>query len=451
MSKSSVVLAVAVFAVAAYAPAKEFPLQLQKMDATEAFACPGGNMIGTVLVAKKPKSIRNEPRAVSKHPLYGTLNLGSKAVAFRLDETKGKGKGYDQLIVDLNANGNLKDDPVGKASNLQAGRSPEQATFGPVDASSGVKSGPWQPRFYAQSMIYNRSAITASGNNYIGFLQLKAGAYLKTTVDVGGEKQELAIADANCNMMLGDPAKVTVRKSGSRELWSVGWGDAVLRDRDGSGKFDGNDAEYLSSVVFFGPNPYTLALNEDRSAVRISPYDGPTGQLAVKQTKSIKSMVLGWQSAPGKWAILTPQPADGKAKVPVGTYSLYSCEVSGKSDDGATVKGSGSKREPSGRIKVAAGETATLACGAPLELRVQANKRSTGSSGGILGALSGSVSTPSRIDINVELAGAGGEKYSLSGFSKVDKRGRQTRPQPPRFKVLDESGKEVATGQLEYG
>lgn len=451
MTKSSLMLAMAVCAVAAYAPAKEFPLQLEKMTATKAFACPGGSMIGTTLATQKPKSLKEEPKAVSKHPLYGTLNLGGKPVAFRLDETKGDGKGYDQLIVDVNANGDLKDDPVGKASDVNSSARPEQATFGPVDASSGVKSGPWQPRFYARSMIYNRNAITSGGRSYIGYLQVKAGAYLKTTVDVGGVKQALAIADADCNMALGDPAKVSVRRSGSREIWSVGWGDAVLRDRDGSGKFEGTEAEYLSPVVFFGPNPYTLALNEDCSAVRVSPYDGPTGQLAVKQTKSVKSMVLAWQSEPGTWKILTPHPADGKAKVPAGTYALYTCEVTGKTEGGATVSGSGSKREPSGAVKVAAGETATLACGAPLELRVQANKRSASSSGGILGALSGSVSTPSRIDINVELAGSGGEKYSLSGFMKADERGRQSRPQAPRFKVFDESGKEVAAGQLEYG
>jgi hypothetical protein len=40
---------------------------------------------------------------------------GKLGVAFRLDEPQGKGKGYDRLILDLNRNGDLTDDPVWKA------------------------------------------------------------------------------------------------------------------------------------------------------------------------------------------------------------------------------------------------------------------------------------------------------------------------------------------------
>ena len=40
------------------------------------------------------------------------LRPGPGQLLFRLDESKGNGQGYDRLIVDVNRNGDLTDDPV---------------------------------------------------------------------------------------------------------------------------------------------------------------------------------------------------------------------------------------------------------------------------------------------------------------------------------------------------
>ena len=60
----------------------------------------------------KPAKLKKEPKAVSRHPLYGECRETTTGPAwlFRLDESKGEGKGYDQLIVDMNQNGDLTDD-----------------------------------------------------------------------------------------------------------------------------------------------------------------------------------------------------------------------------------------------------------------------------------------------------------------------------------------------------
>jgi hypothetical protein len=47
-----------------------------------------------------------------RQPFYGQLNEGKpNAFVFRIEQSK-EGKGYDRLLIDLNQNGDLTDDPV---------------------------------------------------------------------------------------------------------------------------------------------------------------------------------------------------------------------------------------------------------------------------------------------------------------------------------------------------
>jgi len=458
MVKKTRLLLVVMYAAASWVWAAEFPLELKKMTLPDAMSCPGGGGLYGPLTVKKPPAIGKEPIARSSYPLYGLLRSSSeRPIAYRLDESQGTGKGYDVVILDLNANGDLSDDPVGKAwKNPQQGQEerqsdgPAQVLFGPIEVPKDKPIGTWQPTLYAELYLFNRKMITQGGGtgNYLGHLRVKPGCYLETTVELDGVKQKIGFLDANCNMRLGDKGAIEQRTSGNALYYFIGPCDVVLRDRNGSGGFESDEFESesdpLSSLIYFGPNPYTLTLAEDLKAVRLEPYSGPVGEMAMTGGDHVKALQLCWQGQGGTWEPVTPEVSRGKFKVPVGTYCLYACVLAGEDKDGATVLAMGLKREVKDQVTVAAGKTATLHCGTPLDLQVKAEK--SGPPGGLLGALITGSNT-SQLRISVQTVGAGGEVYSSFAKEKTN----EGRPKPPQFKILDESGKQIASGQLEYG
>jgi len=438
-------------ALATGAWAAEFPLELKTLSQKEAMAGPGGIGAFAQLKSEKPAAITKEPDAVSDRPLYGALTTpGGKgqSLVFRLDESQGKGKGYDQLIVDVNKNGDLTDDPVCKALKEEEKESSpmpyEHALFGPIEMAA-AKVGPWVPNLYAEMFVMNRRA-PANSRIAAGQLQLKDASYLQATIEINGAKETIGIFDANCNFQLGDKSQMQLLKTPQGENRDLQWGDAVLRDRSGSGKpataLAGTLVEPYSELVYVGPNPYTMTLAKDLTTVALEPYSGPVGELQVKNGESMALLIMARESAPGQWEALSPDVASGKAKVPVGTCALYSCVVAGKDSGNALVAATGMNADSKKTLKITEGKSATLVCGAPLEFKVQAQKES-GGGGGFLGALvSGGTSN---LLISAQILGAGGEAYRTFARSDGQAVGG------PKFKVLGQNGKELGSGQLQFG
>lgn len=434
-----------ILAAAAATRAAEFPLQWKALSAEEAMASEDAKSIMAILRKTRPKAVAKEPKATSKSPLYGLLEVdGDDAMVCRFDESK-EGRGYDRLIIDFNRNGDLNDDPVAKALAKPA-RGPEisePVLFGPIDLAMSKESPGWKPRYYVQAFV------EGAGMGFLGihgFMELHPGGYLETTVDLEGVKQRLAFVDSNCNARLGEKAALKCQKMGPMEMWMLAPCDGVLRDRDGSGEFDSEDfsdeSELLSSLIYFGPVPYEIALAPGYKSVRIHPVEGELGELVAPAHKDICEIRLGRQVAKDKWEVIQPGLADGKFRVPAGTYRLYGCVLSGKAKDGSEVTATGLIESKADVIDVAAGGNATLACGTPVDLRLKATSRV----GGILGALFGLGSL--KYDFELQIVGAGGEVYN--SFYQ-DSEENYFEPPPPQLRVSDENGVEVATGKFEFG
>jgi hypothetical protein len=452
MTKKMAVLVLAVFAAGSLALAAEFPLKAKSMTSEEAMRLPGGFGSMGQMATMKPPAITKEPKAISKCPLYGTFvspgmspESRNAGLAFRLDESKGNGKGYDRLIIDFDGNGDLTEDAVIKgAMETSSGGNPEITMFGPIEAPADKQVGPWRPTYYAQMYLFDRSMLKSAGTksagtNYMGYLRLRAGNYLETTVDIGGVKQKIGIVDGDCNLRLGDkPTAQEAQVAPGEKFTYFSSSDTVLRDHDGSGKFQNEtDAEFCGNLIYFGPNPYNLTLAKDLAALRLEPYSGPTGEMTVANGDKISALTVAWESSPGKCEPLSPDVSSGKAKVPAGSYRLYTCALTAKANDGATLMISGMNRSgKASPVKIAEGNSAALDCGTPLDLQVKAAKVAESSRGA------------STLNINVSIVGAGGEAYN--SFSKMAK-GSPTQLDPPKFKVLDQKDQILASGQLEFG
>jgi hypothetical protein len=445
-------------AVTTAVSAKEFPLEFKTLPSKEALSFPGGYGAYAQLQKAKPDGLRKEPKAVSRHPVYGALDrrgAGSGPV-FRIEESKGDMKGYDQLILDLNQNGDLTDDPVLKAVDEPGQKPPpgggyERALFGPIHVKVSSLSADWQPIYYAELFIYNRllPMWARESGMFTGQLRLRAGWYLEATIEVDGAKHKIGLADSDGNLRLGESPKAETYRSGNVESWHFDAGDSFLRDLNQNGKFDndrfGSEAESFGPILYFGAAPYQVTLGANCKSVEVQPYPEPLAELSLQpQGEQVTRVSLAWERPDGKWQLVNPAVVQGKAKAPPGSYRLYGCFLRGKAKDGSERQASAYQRARKTPLKVAAGQTTDLRCGGPLEIQVTTRRDLPGSSPP--GESSGDTSI-SLLRINAMVVGAGGETYTSYGGGKDG----QGEPPKPVYTILDAKGKQIASGNLEFG
>jgi hypothetical protein len=450
------------------APAKDFPLEFKTLNAEEAMTLPGGSGVSGALRLDKPGAITKAPPAVSQHPLYGQLSFDrTNRLWFRIDESKGNGKGYDCLIVDMNQNGDLTDDPVALRADKPAPTVTvnfEQAVFGPIAVPDAKKIGAWQPIYYAQMYAYNLAASIKSDSwsSYLGQLRLRPGWYLETTVELEGVTQKVGIVDGNCNFRLGEASQPFIYENNGETNWYFGGGDSFLVDNDGSGIFKssvGNDeSSPFGPLLYLGAKPFKAVLAADDKSLALEPWSGPLAELALQpHGEQVSGIQVAWESAPGQWQLLQPGVKNGKAKVPPGGYRLIACTLKVNSTAGGeTLILSAYKRTPEGTVRAEAGTSAPFKCGSPLEIKVASERdtrngvSSMQASDPMLDYLKGGASSekPLQQIIRAYVVGGGGETY---GNFQLQGRGKLREPPKPIFTITNAKGKEVASGNMEFG
>jgi hypothetical protein len=109
---------------------------------------------------------------------------------------------------------------------------------------------------------------------------------------------------------------------------------------------------------------------------------------------------------------------------------------------------SGMQRVPQTPVSIVASKANTFDCGAPLQIKVTADKTAA-SSRELLSEVAGDarMNSDSLLRISASVVGAGGEAYS--SFQKGE--GFRSQPPKPSFTIVQAGGKTVASGNLEYG
>ena len=140
--------------------AADYPLDFKTLTVQQAMSLPSISSIYCMAATNRPPGLVKEPPAVSKRPLYGTINLGSQSMIFRLDESKGSRRGYDRLIVDVNQHGDLTGDPVVKRADNPAATggvsgsiSLDEGQFGPIQSPESKKIGADRPIYFAETIV----------------------------------------------------------------------------------------------------------------------------------------------------------------------------------------------------------------------------------------------------------------------------------------------------------
>ncbi|HEY5912414.1 MAG TPA: hypothetical protein VJA21_17570 [Verrucomicrobiae bacterium] len=461
MIRAAMVCAAAVIAAGFGATAANYPLTFKTVTADQISKLPGGYGAMGDLRANKPAGIKKEPKAISRHPLYGETREDESGprYVFRLDESKGDGKGYDRLIVDMNQNGDLTDDGVAPrdtdpADAPRVSSAPRPAWFGPIQVPAGTEFCGGRPIFFAN--VYLRPmAGSASGESggYSGYVRLKAGWYLETTVNLNGAEQKIAVYDGNGNLKLGDLPEPQTYGSGTEKRWYFKPGDAFFVDADGSGAFELGpldlEARPFGPLLCLGATPCKAALAADGKSLRLEPYTDPLAEVAIEpRGDQVRNLTLAWEHPAGKWQLLNTPVEKGRVQVPPGRYRFYYCAVFGQNSGADPVMASANQSVQKTPFKFEAGKANTLRCGAPLEVAAQAQKRTPQA----YELPRDSKPDPRKdseyiVRINANFHGADGEVYST--FAKGPKLAGN--PAKPVFRVLGADGKELAKGNLEFG
>jgi hypothetical protein len=459
MTRATLLCGTLALALAGTASAKDFSFDFKTIKPQDVMAFPGGyGVYGPIRL--KSESTTKQPKPVSSHPLYGRLGetTNGTGFAFRLDESQGDGKGYDRLIVDLNRNSDLTDDPVIKPVKLPNLRkpssgAPEQILFGPIEAPADCRIGKWQPVYFAQAYVYNRQAITNASRSqeydpYIGSARLKAGWYLETTVRMDGVRQKIGLVDGDANLRLGEPWTPRIYGSaGDERGWYFTPGDSFLVDANGSGRFedDAFDTESCSfgPVLYLGALPYKITLASDRKSLSIDPWSGPLGELALgPRGDQVRDVTLAWEGPAKQWQLVRPAVTRGTVKVPVGRYRLYGTTLEAQAGKNSQIRAAGSNRSMTNTLTAEAGKATALAAGAPLEIKVTAGRDQSGYVPG-----EGMSNQRHVVRVNGTVTGVGGEVYSSWGTGKDFKED----PPKPSFTIAGKDGKQIASGNLEFG
>jgi hypothetical protein len=453
------VCAAALVAAAFAAIAENYPLTFKAVTADQMELLPGGYGIYGDLRLAKPAGIKKEPKPISRHAVYGETREDESGprYAYRLDESKGDGKGYDQLIVDMNQNGDLTDDAVVlREAPVVSSRSRvlKPVWFGPIPGPKGKELAGGHPAFFAQ--VYLRPlAEQPEGvrDAFVGYLRFKAGWYLEATVDVDGAKRKIAIYDGNNNLKLGESPEAQNYQSGDEKNWYFRPADTFFVDANGSGAFEADPLESESRpfgpIVYFGQKPFKASLDPSCSSLRLEPWTDALAEVTLDpKGQQVRKLVLAWEHPAGKWQLLNPPIENGRIQVPPGRYRLYYCALFGQNRGADPVMVAGNQRVPKTPLKFEAGKANTLRCGGPLEVAATAQKRNPESWELPPGeSLDHKTDSDYIVRINANFRGVDGEVYST--FAKGPKLAEE--PAKPVFKVLGADGKQLAKGNLEFG
>ncbi len=459
MRKAGLISSLALCAATATLSAKEFPLTFKALDVDEALSLPGGSGTLGTLRSAKPSAIKNEPKAISERPLYGEL-VRSRGLVFRVDESTGDGKGYDELLIDLNQNGDLTDDPVFRPTGKPIitktpSQTRELSRFGPIEAPAAKAVGGVRPVYFAELNHYRRPATPGASSPlsaYAGYLRLRAGSIFETLVELDGIRQKVGVVDGNANLRFGDEPTSTTFNSAGQENWYFGAADAFLCDTDGSGKFEDRPGDPESSpfgpMLYFGATPYRVTLTADCTSLRVEPWDEKLANLDVQPNGAqVRNVLVAWEQKPDDWRLIKAGVAKGRVQVPPGKVRLTGCVLESKTPEGQPLVLAGYYRKMDNTLDARTSQATTLRCGAPLEVKLSAEKRTVTAADSMYNDNGPGKSAVPALRIQAEILGVAGETYAT--FAKGS--GLSDEPPKPQFTILTKDGKQVGSGNLEFG
>ena len=399
MRRALLAVAVAGLLAAAALPARaqgEFPLKYTDAQAGDPILTMGGRMVQPA--KEKPADLKAVPKEVSGQVKYFAIPLGDKQVLAVADGSK-----PPKLYVDTAGTGDLSAAaPVTRSGPEGVGQ------YGPVALTVGGAQG--------QTAVKVRFHVLDDAR----LLFVMPAGYMAGEVTLAGQTYRVAVVSRSSDARYDKAIQFPLSRSAPPEV------NMFAIDLNQDGRFDTNvqtsgEVMPLAKMVRVKDVYYSLQVAPDGSSVRVAKIDPGMGTLDAGGP-DVEMMVLsdaGFQRFSG---------SDGKWQAPAGHYMTVQAQLSKTDAAGAkwTLTGSGAGKLEN--FEVRKGETLSLNLGAPLVTKIEADPAGDG-----------------LVSISLALEGRGGERYG-PGVAKGG-----VVPDPPQLKILDESGKELASGKFAFG
>ena len=425
--------------------------------------------------AEFAKIIKKEPaKYVCKSPFRGVATLGTQKFCFAFDTnpdakdnervTGDKSKmedlqRYSRLYFDANCNGDLTDDtPIDAAAAGSVYSSASSAyanyTFPTVDVT--IEADGTKMDYAFRMSIYSRAYSTYS----YASASLYAAAYRTGEITVDGKKVSVYLVDFNSNGRFDDLSGIDSSITLSDGTAYPKQGDMIWVDPDPKTMVYGSpydptstDAQqYLSKMLNVGGKFYDMKISPSGDKLTLSASSKPVGHVS-NPCKGYRAVVYSDQGM-----LKISGDESGKAPLPTGEWRLLSYTLDGTKaaeeaaetaeEEGPslletlanaltastpavagprpTLVSARAKRDAPA-IQVREGETVALPFGTPYKLMVEARPRGTGTA-----------------SLSLKIVGVGGEVCNNMIV-------KGARPPKPTFTITGPDGKEVASGNFEYG
>jgi hypothetical protein len=347
-----------------------------------------------------PERDLQEPGYQSENPIYYAATFGDaddNVFAFALDESGGTGKGYDVVYVDGN-NDNRFDPEKERFEFSLSTRSDDVPLRIRLQVTAGGVTAPYHVNFTAFPYSDEKYLLEKIHAN------LRNNSYYEGEAVLLGRRRKIAIADLDSNGLFNDVEQRLFK------------GDRFFVDLDGEGRMESFPYGRYTRIEGVW---YSIAASLDGSRVEIARAQPALGKIEVPSGITEARLLSPTQPLDLKFV-------DGSDDAVVGTYRVYSVRLLAEAEvpGGWTLGGSFLGREP--ELTVVEGQSTRLKAGLPLKVEPQVV-----------------VDEERTLRINLQITGAGGENYRWS-----PRRGSSS---SAGFEILDSAGKQIASGQFEYG
>lgn len=346
--------------------------------------------------AAPPEGLKAPPKGLSEKAVYFSMPIAGKSVLVVVDKSS-----PPRLFVDAAGTGDLSG-----AKPLVSTNKGSEPIFGPVTISPAGKD---RPSVRARFVYCNENMLAV----------IPAG-YMAGEVRLDGQSYRVAVVDNYVTGRYDNVLRVTDEKA----LWR--WETLLAIDLNQDGEFqratDAGETLPLLAGVHVKEAYYAVKVATDGSSITLAKVEPQFGVLDAG-CQDLNLMLLGdcgFHNLTG---------SGGKWRLPAGRYRSVECSLTRSDAAGAkwTLRG-GSGDEKLGKFEIRPGETLAAQGGPPLVVDMKKELLTNGTVG-----------------FTFVLLGQDGEAYSPGAV----KNGQ--RLPPPKFKILDGSGKVLAQGNFEYG
>ena len=339
------------------------------------------------LTTDRPADLRL-PDSPMIAPLYGAwLTPMVKGGRVWLVLDRSKGRRYDRLWIDSNANHSLADEKAVEAYQAETHRS----CFGPAQVLFELDEALVAYHLNLEFTRYRTNRLSAS-----------AGAWYEGSVAINGQKKRCLLVDRNANGTFNDTSD---RPSECDGIW-IGDKDAL-------------EMSLVGREVAVGTVVYSPQVARDGACISFNPADEIVyGSIVLPET-------INELQVEGNNLSFIIHPEKGRARLPVGQYLIKLWRSQRTDKEGHTWALTGQEFNGSGQFDVKTDESLHLQIGEPVTCIVQVRKKD------------------SRFSFNQRLEGRFNERIALTRNG--------SKAPPPKLHIKNADGTYHRTYSFEYG